>query len=59
MLAKVLSGALNGLEGTVVVIEADIASLGLPSFTIVGLADRAIEEKRVTESLQYRIRDDG
>ncbi len=46
MLAKVLTGANVGLDGTPVIIEVDIASQGLPSFTIVGLADRAVEESR-------------
>ena len=46
MLAKVLSGANIGLDGVPVIVEVDIASQGLPSFTIVGLADRAIEESK-------------
>ncbi len=46
MLAKIISGANIGLDGTPVIIEVDIASQGLPSFTIVGLADRAVEESR-------------
>lgn len=46
MLAKVLSGANVGLEATVITVEVDIAAKGLPSFTIVGLADRAIEESK-------------
>lgn len=46
MLAKVISGANVGLDATEVTVEVDIASQGLPSFTIVGLADRAIEEAR-------------
>lgn len=45
--------ALNGLEGTVVEIEVDIAP-GLPNLTIVGLADTAIEQSkhRVRAALQ-------
>lgn len=46
MLAKVISGASVGLNGIEVVVEVDIAAKGLPSFTIVGLADRAIEEAK-------------
>lgn len=46
MLAKVYSGANIGLNGELVTIEVDIASQGLPSFTIVGLADRAVEESK-------------
>lgn len=46
MLAKVLSGANVGFDALPVTVEVDIASLGLPSFTIVGLADRAIEEAK-------------
>lgn len=46
MLAKVTSGANIGLDAVPVTVEIDIASQGLPSFTIVGLADRAIEEAR-------------
>ncbi len=46
MLAKVLSGANVGLQALPVTVEVDIAAQGLPSFTIVGLADRAIEEAK-------------
>ncbi|MDO8499018.1 MAG: YifB family Mg chelatase-like AAA ATPase [bacterium] len=46
MLAKVISGANVGLESIGVTVEVDIASQGLPSFTLVGLADRAVEESR-------------
>ncbi len=46
MLAKILSGANVGLDATVVTCEVDIAAKGLPSFTIVGLADRAVEESK-------------
>lgn len=46
MLAKVLSGANLGLESLPVTVEVDIASQGLPSFTLVGLGDRAVEESR-------------
>lgn len=46
MLAKVVSGANVGLESVPVTVEVDIASKGLPSFSIVGLADRAVEESK-------------
>lgn len=46
MLAKVISGANLGLESTPVTIEVDIATQGLPSFTLVGLGDRAVEESK-------------
>ncbi|MFC2072147.1 YifB family Mg chelatase-like AAA ATPase [Chloroflexota bacterium] len=45
MLAKVISCAIVGLEGAIVEVEADI-SPGLPSFTIVGLPDAAVQEAR-------------
>lgn len=45
MLAKVYSSAVIGLEGVLVEVEVDIAQ-GLPSFTIVGLGDTAVQESR-------------
>ncbi len=45
MLAKVLSCAIIGLEGSMIDVETDILA-GLPSFTIVGLPDKAIQESR-------------
>ncbi len=45
VLAKVKSAAAVGLEGAVVEVEVDI-SPGLPSFTIVGLPDKAVQEAR-------------
>lgn len=46
MLAKIFSGATVGLESVPIEVEVDIASQGLPSFTIVGLPDKAVEEAR-------------
>jgi magnesium chelatase family protein len=46
MLARVFSGATVGLESVLIEVEVDIASQGLPSFTIVGLPDKAIEESK-------------
>jgi len=54
MLARVLSGATIGLESVIIEVEVDIASSGLPSFTIVGLPDKAVEEakERVRSALK-------
>ncbi len=46
MLAKVNSSAVVGLDAVPVEVEIDISSRGLPSFTIVGLPDKAVEEAR-------------
>lgn len=46
MLAKINSGAVVGLEVVPVTVEVDVASQGLPSFTIVGLPDKAVEESK-------------
>ncbi len=56
MLAKVMSCAVVGLEGAIVEVEADI-SPGLPSFTIVGLPDTAVQEAR--ERVRAAIRNSG
>jgi len=56
MLAKVISCAVVGLEGAVVEVETDI-SPGLPSFTIVGLPDAAVQEAR--ERVRAAIRNSG
>ncbi|MFC1949737.1 YifB family Mg chelatase-like AAA ATPase [Chloroflexota bacterium] len=56
MLAKVISCAVVGLEGAIVEVEADIAP-GLPSFTIVGLPDAAVQEAR--ERVRAAIRNSG
>lgn len=45
MLAKVLSATLLGIEGVPIDVEVDISN-GLPSFTIVGLPDQAVQESR-------------
>lgn len=46
MLAKVISAAVIGLDAVPITVEVDIASQGLPSFTIVGLPDKAVEESK-------------
>jgi magnesium chelatase family protein len=56
MLAKVMSCAIVGLEGAIVEVEVDI-SPGLPSFTIVGLPDAAVQEAR--ERVRAAIRNSG
>ena len=56
MLAKVTSCALIGLEGAIVEVEVDI-SPGLPSFTLVGLPDTAVQEAK--ERVRAAIRNSG
>ena len=56
MLAKVMTCAVVGLEGAIVEVEVDI-SHGLPSFTIVGLPDAAVQEAR--ERVRAAIRNSG
>lgn len=46
MLAKVNSSAVVGLDAVPVEVEVDISPRGLPSFTIVGLPDKAVGEAR-------------
>src|SRR3954470_17719545 len=57
MLAKVFSAAVVGLEAVPVEVEVDIAAQGLPSFTIVGLPDKAVEEAK--ERVRSAIRNSG
>jgi len=56
MLAKVTTCAVVGLEGAIVEVEVDI-SPGLPSFTIVGLPDAAVQEAK--ERVRAAIRNSG
>lgn len=56
-LAKVSSAAVIGLDAVPVEVEVDIASQGLPSFTIVGLPDKAIEESK--ERVRSAIKNSG
>jgi magnesium chelatase family protein len=44
MRAKVLTGPVVGLDGTVVEVEVDIAQGGSPNFLVVGLPDAAVQE---------------
>lgn len=57
MLSKVFSAAVVGLDALPVEVEVDIASQGLPSFTIVGLPDKAVEEAK--ERVRSAIRNSG
>lgn len=57
MLAKVFSAALVGLEAVPIEVEVDISSQGLPSFTIVGLPDKAVEEAK--ERVRSALRNTG
>jgi len=56
MLAKVTGCALQGLDGALVEVEVDI-SPGLPSFTVVGLPDTAVQEAR--ERVRAAVRNSG
>ena len=57
MLAKVNSSAIIGLNAVSVEVEVDIANQGLPSFTIVGLPDKAVEEAK--ERVRSAIKNTG
>ncbi len=46
MIARVQSGALLGIEAYRVVVEVDVATRGLPKFTIVGLPEVAVRESK-------------
>ena len=56
MLAKSQTSAVVGLDGFIVEVEVDI-SPGLPSFTIVGLPDTAVQEAR--ERVRAAVRNSG
>ena len=56
MLATLLSATLVGLDGRPIRVEVDVAP-GLPGFTIVGLADAALQEAR--ERVRGAIRNAG
>lgn len=57
MLARVFSGATVGLEGVPIEVEVDVGSSGLPSLTIVGLPDKAIDEAK--ERVRSAIKNSG
>lgn len=46
MLAKILSGTTIGLDGTLIEVEVDVAGKGFPTFTIVGLPSKAVDEAK-------------
>jgi magnesium chelatase family protein len=56
MLAKVTSCAVVGLDGVLIQVEIDISN-GLPSMTIVGLPDAAVQESR--ERVRAAIKNSG
>ena len=57
MLARVYSCSTVGLEPVLVEVEVDVASTGLPTFNIVGLPDKAIEEAK--ERVRSAIKNSG
>lgn len=46
MLAKVFSGATTGLDGVLIEVEVDVAGKGFPTFAIVGLPSKSIDEAK-------------
>lgn len=56
-LARVTSCAVVGLEGSLVQVEADVSRAGLPSMTIVGLPDAAVNESK--DRVRSAIRNSG
>lgn len=46
MIARVLSGAVYGVDAFTVDVEIDFSRKGLPAFSMVGLADGAVRESR-------------
>ncbi|MBI4136933.1 YifB family Mg chelatase-like AAA ATPase [Candidatus Roizmanbacteria bacterium] len=46
MIAKVTSGAIVGLNAVPIEVEVTVIKKGLPSFTIVGLPDKAVSEAK-------------
>ena len=57
MLAKVMSAAVVGLDSIPIETEVDVQSQGLPSFTIVGLPDKAVGEAK--DRLSAAIKNSG
>ena len=54
MLVSILSGTTIGLDGILIEVEVDVADRGFPTFTIVGLPNKAIDEAkdRVRSAIQ-------
>src|SRR3989338_9068664 len=57
MLAKVLSAATVGLDSIPIAVEVDINTKTLPSFTIVGLPSKSVEESK--ERVRAAIKNSG
>lgn len=57
MLSRVCSGTIVGLNGVLIEVEVDIPQEGFPSFTIVGLPDKAVEESK--ERVRAAIKNTG
>ncbi|MBI2268099.1 MAG: YifB family Mg chelatase-like AAA ATPase [Candidatus Blackburnbacteria bacterium] len=57
MLSKVFSGTTLGLSGIPIEVEVDVPSQGFPSFNIVGLPDKAVEEAK--ERIRSAIKNSG
>lgn len=56
MIVQIKTAALSGLDGAMVVVEADFAN-GLPSFEVVGLGDAAVRESK--ERVRAAVRNSG
>lgn len=56
MFAKAISGALMGLEASLVEVQCDVAR-GLPSFIIVGLPEKEVQESR--ERIRSAVKNTG
>src|SRR3954452_22461575 len=56
-LARVLSCAVVGLDGSLVEVEVDVSRAGMPSMAIVGLPDAAVNESK--ERVRSAIRNSG
>lgn len=46
MLARIYSGTTIGLDGVLISVEVDVANRGFPSFTIVGLPGKSVDEAK-------------
>jgi len=57
MLARIFSASTLGLEVAEIEVEVDVVERGFPSFKIVGLPDKAVEEAR--ERIRSAIKNTG
>lgn len=57
MFAKTLTSSVIGLDSVLIEVEVDLPQRGLPSFSIVGLAEKSVEEAR--ERCKSAIRNSG